>query len=236
MGNEKIIKYVITAFLLFFFIQPAENAQTISVRINSGINFFNMKDLKEFQKTMNVEWLGTKTLKSFPSYYNYQLQAAFLFSRHIVGGIYTDYTSTGGRLDYKDYSGEIRYDQVVSRLSIGALFEYKIFNAGMFSIDLSSKISYQASKLKFESLLQIQGDKQTGTSEFTSDGIGIEPGAAAGFTYSFFLIRLEAGYQLSFSGNYTSKEHKLNTVSETLGDIKPEWNCFKLTVTFGVVI
>ncbi len=236
MLNEKIIKYVITVLLLIFFIQHAAHTQTISIRINSGINFFNMKDLKEYQGMMNVNWFGTKAVKSFPPYFNYQLQTTLHFSQHIEGGIYTDYTSTGGRLDYKDYSGEIRYDQVVSRFSIGALFEYKIFKVDIFSIDLSSKLSYQTSKLKLESLLQLQGDEQSRTSEYTSDGIGIEPGAAAGYSYSFFLIRLEASYQLSFSGAYTSGGHKLNNVSETLGDISPEWNCFKLAITVGVTI
>jgi hypothetical protein len=236
MLNEKIIKYVITVFLLILFIQPAAHTQTISLRVNSGINFFNMKDLKEYQGMMNVNWFGTKAVKSFPPYFNYQLQATLLFSQHIEGGIYTDYTSTGGRLDYKDYSGEIRFDQVVSRISVGALFEYKIFQVDMFSINLSSKLSYQTSKLKFESSLQIQGDTQNSMIEYTSDGLGIEPGVAAGFTYSLFLIRLEASYQLSFCGAYSSEGHKLNNVSEAFGDISPEWNSFKLAITFGVTI
>ncbi len=236
MQIEKQIKYISLVLLLTFFIQPAANTQTISIRLNSGINYFNMKDLKEFQGMMNDNWLRTKTVKNFPSYFNYQLQAVYLFSRYTGGGIFTDYTSTGGRLDYKDYSGELRNDQIVSRLSIGALFEYKVFELNKFSIDMIGKVSYQSSKLKLESLLQIQGDKQTITREFTSHGIGIEPCVAAEYAYSLFLIRLEASYQLSFSGIYTFKGSKLNTASEPLGDISPEWNCFKLAVTFGVTI
>ncbi len=75
-----------------------------------------MTQLKGLQSLFNNTWIGTRTIDSFPAYYNYQIQAAYYFSPDFLAGVYTDYTSTGGRVDYKDYSGEMRNDMTVSRI------------------------------------------------------------------------------------------------------------------------
>ncbi len=230
------IRYLSLVALIIFGFHPAINSQTISVRVNSGIDFFNTPELKKFQDYLSNTWGGAKTVQSFPPYYNFQAQVTYSFSSDLTAGLYTDYTSTAGRVDYTDYSGEFRYDETVSRISIGGLVEHQIYSFDNFAVGGSAKLSYQISKLKLDNLLNIYGDSQNTSFSYYSHGLGIEPGIYFGYTYSYVIVRLEASYQFTFSGVYSSDSYKLENLSGNLKEVSPEWNSFKLGITLGIIL
>ncbi len=116
------------------------------------------------------------------------------------------------------------------------MIEEKIFNIDNFSLALTAKTSYQISKLKFEDLLKIYDNSQTKTINYHSNGWGIEPGVAIGYAYACFIIRLEASYQFSFAGTFSLGNNELINISETLSEVKPEWDCFKTGIALGINI
>ena len=211
--------------------------QTFSIRVNSGINFYDMTQMKELQNDIIPAYPEIKTLTDFPPYYNFQLQTAYIISPIYTAGIYVDYLSTGGRQDYADYSGEIRLDQLLSRISAGLLFESTAFDAGSFSFILSLKTSYQITKLKLKNMFRIFNDIRNNSTDYSSSGFGIEPGFAVGYSFFNFFLRLEAGYQFSVWGAFTSKNGvKLPPVNYPNEEIKPQWNGFKIALTLGINI
>jgi hypothetical protein len=236
-NKTKLRLNLILLCLLFSGFIIISKSQVISLRVNSGINFFNMTQLKTLQNQLNDSGLDTKIVDNFPSYYNYQVQLVHTFPVVETVGIYFDFVSTGGRIDYEDYSGIYRRDQLVSRSSVGILCERKFYDINNFAVYAGGKVSVQFSKLKFNDLLQIFNYTNTISTEFNSNGIGIEPDLNFEYNYSPFLFRLEFAYQFSFSGSFNNENNgKLVLRDGENTEIKPQWDGFKIGVIFGINI
>ena len=166
-----------------------------------------MGDLRNLQREINdsyAEATGVQTTitDGYPSYYGFR--GGFLLSTteseedQILYGGFIDYTSTGGRIDYQDYSGMLRVDQIVSAWSFGPTAIYRKSYSELFCINYETSIQLVQSQLHNVFNLRIGSSSKNQIADFHSLSFGIEPsiqpslkflGCMAGISlsYLFFL-------------------------------------------------
>jgi hypothetical protein len=109
-----------------------------------------------------------------------------------------EYTSTGGRVHYEDYSGEIKFDQVASCYSFGAFLLLGLTTEEWFMLDFSLSPRIIFSNLKNEFLFKVGNQIQKEEYEFFSTSTALEAALIPSVRLGVFNIGLPVSYLLAF--------------------------------------
>lgn len=214
--------------LLLANINPS-SAQTTSLRVEANIGSFTMTDPKEFQDGLPSALLG-KDYKSIPykTYHNfgptpgYDVVLTFPIGPtewSILGG----YNSTGSRLHYKDYSGEIKVDQVISNMHFA--IDYSLVTLPghygiLFKPSIAAGIAFSDHKL--ESLFVLQGlPTDTYNDHLTSRQWFALPSCKMEYQVSRFLLMARLGYHVQINFN---------------DDFRPNWSGIRAGAGIGIIL
>jgi len=147
---------IIVFILMFSYLSLAQ----VDLELSAGLFGFSMQDMKDIQlQIQNEDNIGLKPAHIFPSYFAYSFSLA---AKHIDSEEYTtyiggevNYTSTGGRLSYSDYSGTYNVDQLLQRVNFGGYYRimWPITKGYYFGIEIGPSIFF--SKTRFESYLRL---------------------------------------------------------------------------------
>ena len=109
-----------------------------SFHVGQGSN--QMKEMKTLQQEFANDFpVAPKTVSSFPAYYFYEGTIAGGFLDRFFAGVSIARGSTGGRIQYSDYSGSVKGDQILKYWSVGFPFT-AIINPKNKSIQFSAGI------------------------------------------------------------------------------------------------
>jgi len=200
-------------------------------------NTYSMSELKGIQNELlnDIRELNipAEITESFPPYPGYKVgfvipvidTADKTFS---IGG-FIEHGSTGGRIHYQDYSGELRADQSVVETSIGTLIDYQIHPAEKFSIGLNFAVGYTLSSFSITSYLQVGDESQEEELSFSSSSFSIEPGIVP----SMYLWGMRFGISLSYliyiPSNLEFDEYSEAYLINESGDkVNINWSGFRL--------
>lgn len=193
---------------LMVFIAVSEVCAQPSYRIyvKGNYNTFAMNDLRSLQSELRAEYskgLGVPAniVSEFPGFYGVQGGFRFLISSNddeqIFLGTFIDFASTGGRIHYKDYSGEYRFDQTASSWSIGGSVIYQKQYSGLFSIDYQCSILLIRSWLENSFTLRVWEHTQSDAANFHSFSAGIEAGVVPSVEWGVIKTGIAVSYLLS---------------------------------------
>jgi hypothetical protein len=167
-----------------------------------------MSDMQAMQQVLTTDMTSigvpAKITESYPSFWGYQIGVLVPLQRsddfEFLTGGFLDYTSTGGRVHYQDYSGEYRADQVADAYSPGILGDFREHLSANFDIDyqLSARMIY--SKLSSTVLLHAGNALIEQNLDFHATSGAIEPA----ITPTYIFGRLRAGVSLSYMAEFTS--------------------------------
>lgn len=227
MMNSIRLLIIPTLFLLFF---NNSYSQEHSIRFKIGYGTYNLEDVKSLHNSIRNEvssnGVSAKIVKEFPAYLNFQLQ--FLIQNKLFGyGFFIDKASTGGRITYSDYSGEISVNSIVSRYGLGVTIQKFINHHGIFDLYVTAQLSYLYSTLDIEEYIKIYEEQNETTTTFVSHGIGFEPGAGLEIDFQPFLTRIDLGFQINYSGDFSAEG------GGVLNGIPPQWWGFRAGLTLG---
>ncbi|QQS35988.1 MAG: hypothetical protein IPM56_17395 [Ignavibacteriales bacterium] len=174
--------------------------------VKAGYNFFTMKDMKdlqnEFLNDMKLTGINGAVTESYPAQPGFQFGFLLPIKRDpeddILLGAFMDFASTGGRVHYSDYSGEIKYDQIATSFSLGALLQINMTRSDPFIMDLCISPRVIFSTLNNEFLTRIGDTSQKETFRFTATSIAIEPGLTPAVKFGALYVGLPVTYLLSF--------------------------------------
>jgi hypothetical protein len=183
----------------------------ISFSVTGTYNLFGMTDETGIQNQLlqqiHDQGIPAVATESFPAYYGMQFRIMFIFPdtseiKYLLGP-YLDVASTGGRIDYKDYSGEVKVDQLFSAYSLGFSGEMKIPLNNNFYLSPSLSIPLIFGSFKVKSDTRIGNSSTTQELDFNATSFGFQPGISLSYDYSHFTIGINASYLISLATTYT---------------------------------
>ncbi len=207
-------------------------------------NSFHMNDLKNLQSELlnEITSNGIPAVKTetYPSYVGTVIGLLLpIYEKEnntIFAGVLGEYTSTGGRIHYQDFSGEIRADQVVSAFSLGGTIDYEKYYTEQFDVDfqLSAKLIFSSMKNDF--LLQVGDAKQFQQFEFHSTSFGFEPAIIPNIKVSPIQLGISISYLLNLPTyleyDLFSNAFLINNKGER---VTINWSGFRFGFLVGVV-
>lgn len=207
------------------------------VFVQGNYNFFTMTDLKNFQQELLTDLtdqgLDAKITDSYPAYYG--LKAGLLVpvtkypAKEILVGGFIDFSATGARIHYSDYSGEVIIDQKVNAVSLGAVVSFCTYENDFFQLyfDVNARFIFSRFKNEFTTKLFNQTEQQNLV--FKAVSFGLEPALVPSVNVYPFNFGLAVSYMIALP---TTLEYEAyagaNLVNKNGDEVTINWSGFKL--------
>lgn len=175
-----------------------------------GYGTYSMSEMKSLQEELLLDFpAGAKITANFPGYWFYELKVTTIAREKFVVGANILFGSTGGRIHYSDYSGEISSNQLVNYFSVGSPLALKLKNTDdAFQVYLNLKPQLYISRLSFEFYSRLGTQYDDDLLEFSSVNLGIEPGLTFQRMIRKWGFDLSLGYNLNlFRGKLIYSEN-----------------------------
>lgn len=234
--RSSLLFLLLTFFLLLIGTEGKAQGEKLLFQVNYAT--FHMRGMKEMQNDFAEqikENVDAKVLSSFPAYSGYELNFNTEFAEgHQIGG-YVGYYSTGGRIHYEDYSGEIKMDQLLKNVSAGVYNELSFYNLAESDFIFSFRAGITLTQYQIISLLQVEKIAEKEDIGFNSINIHLSPGICYRYPIGkIFFVQAEARYELHAPGSLRLNSDKDAKLIDSKGDeIKAHWDGFRLGISIG---
>lgn len=233
---------VLFIVFIFLFLENTNAQKILTVQLKTEYNYFSMTDLKDLQNEsvlkLRNNGINASAVGSFPAYYGFQLRLGlpviFPNINNFDCGFLFDYSSTGGRVNYEDYSGEINFDQILRLYSFGAFIEKSFPRNEEFSYKLGGSIQLILGSLDFDFLTRI--GKHSDTENYNMDcvSLGFEPNVGATYTKYGVSIGFNIGLMIAIPSGFTLSTNSNAILQKSNGDnVSLGMNGFRLGLTAG---
>ena len=207
-------------------IVPLATFGQLQFSFRAGYGFYSMSELKTFQEGLKSDFpVVLKTTESYPPYLYYEGSGQYIIRKRLPIGISITYGSSGSRIHYSDYSGEIFADQLANYVAIGLpvgwIFSSK--NTWSFQLEMKPTISFNKLALKLQS--KVANQQESEKLDFKSIDISIQPGFAITKRFGQVGLLFQTGYNIALSnGNLFLKEDDEYYLVQKNGDtVSTNW-------------
>ncbi len=202
-------------------------------------NSFDMRSLKELQQSVlsssQQANIPLSIVSSFPSYPGYSVSGGWIWNR-IAIGISLGYTSTGGRLDYEDYSGYARADQLLRCFSSGSFFQYKLNKNNKWAINVKVNAGTVFSYFTEKETLVVGSSANSNSLNANSLNIYLRPGIFLRRNLGRSFIEGGAAYEFQIHGNLYRDDNPRATIQANNQNVRAEWDGLRLSIGYGIVL
>jgi hypothetical protein len=213
----------------------------LSLEPRLGYGTFDMGLMKKMQTNLITSTrVNAQATDSYGPYYQYGGNAVYTFWKHFNAGVFYEHGSTGGRVDYEDYSGSLRLD---TRLNFNAygllLFAQKEIAQSKLSAVGGLEISRIATRVNAQSHFRIDTHIETDDQAFASKGKGYKAFAGLQYPVLSFPIRLTVGYMHDKSGDFydpADKDVYVVYSEDNAYRLKPDWSGIRFNLSVSVPI
>lgn len=206
------------------------------VEISAGIGMgtFSMRELKDLQKQIQSGYpVDAKITEQFPAYVIYDASISRKLKSNGFLGIYYQYGSTGGRVHYEDFSGEIYSDQLLHYSTLGLTIGQELALKNNFSLRLDFHPGATFTRLEITDVTKVGNEGYRETYKFRSINATLQPTIELYKSWQQFGIRVFAGFHLAaYSGKLKYEENKEAYLTNGGNDpIVANWNGLRLGIT-----
>ena len=234
-------KFVLIIVLFFVMLTISGFGQNTQLRFKAGFGTYSMSELKSLQRatlnnlTANFD-VPVTVVDNFPGQFQPQVQLVWPIGSDYHTGLIVDYASTGGRLHYSDYSGNIKVDHILSRYAVGWTIEKveRRWQHATFSGFLG--VLGMRSKMRIEGTVQLFDEVDEEKVNAVAYGIGILPGAALESQLGSLVIRIEIGGEYNFSADLHLVDDKNAKFRVGQDGIGAQWIGFRGGLTLGLPV
>jgi hypothetical protein len=217
----------ILIFLIFAYTSFAQ----LSIEAGYGIGSYSLSDLRDMNSEIlkNLPVQG-KITDDFPMQPFYGIGVYYQTTDVVSLGITGFYNTTGSRISYKDYSGELKVDNILTSWSPGIAARFKLLDKKV-NLYQETRVSYAFSKLKMNEKIITYNDEMT----FKSSALQIEPKFKLTYEISDLEIGLNAGYVLDIGGKnrLVGDKNSFLQFNDTKEPIKTNLGGVRLSVSVG---
>lgn len=205
LAKFKKIKIYILLIVLLIPVDDLVGQTRFSVGISAGYATFKMKSLADYQQERLGQYdTPVKITDNFPGYLNYS--ANFMISRpSIFYAFYLGHTSTGGRIHYSDYSGEVSSKMFAKMTFLGAGIAAQIFQIKSTKVFLGGNLLVYLDKLKMTEHEIVYDTDRNYKSSVTLESLNLAAGPLleAQREVKKILFKINGSYELHLPGRLT---------------------------------
>ena len=227
----------IQIILAMTFLMPCGLHAQMNLSFSMGYASFSMADFKVFQKELVADFpVSAKITESFPSYWYYEGGINKIVSEKFILGLNLGYGSTGGRIHYEDYSGEIGANQLLHYISaVSALGIHLNPEVSSYSVTIDAKptVSYNTFTLEYMARIGNQIDKDE--VKFNSINFAFQPTLMVSKNIKMLSIGIGLGYYINvYSGKtYWSEDSNAYLLNNRNEEVKINWSGFRLSTSLS---
>lgn len=210
-------------------------SQTVGVEAIIGYSSYRMEGLKDFLIFQRDEALmPVKITDNFPTQIHPGVQFFLVFEDTDVGVRYSHY-STGGRLHYKDYSGETRLDLIMSGNSVGVFGRMHLVSGKRFKFKGSLGASAYLTSGQLEAFSTIGEESSEERINLATTSLGLELSIEPSYTIADFCsIGLRVGGAFDLGGDLHLANNKdAILLDEDDNPITIDWSGFRGELFLG---
>lgn len=215
----------------------AANAQKIDLYGGVGYASYRHPELHDYQdEFVKVAGVSATKIQQFPSYYTYMagLEVAL---KPVALGVEFGHGSTGGRVYYEDYSGNVVGDMTVIYNYFAITPSVFVYRTDDFSIAAGAKLSIIYSKLAVANSKRIGETTLSEGEDFYGTNFGFQPNVVAQkILLGRLILRASAGYEFQNSSAPVTKKDKLFLSNGNNGEVHLKGDGFRLSIGVGIRI
>ena len=198
---RKRISHMIALAMLLISVQHSLG-QDYGVSLAAGAASFRMGDMKYLQEhILSTYPVEGKITSSFPPFTSASFTVFKQLYDHIrVGGRY-NYSTTGGKSSYADYSGNIytEFNAVSHRL--GAYLSYLVLGGDHLGLSLNGSLDANYTSMTIQSLYTVFNFSDGLNNKYRSISPSIAAGGELMYNLKKMSLGMEAGYLVDLKGN-----------------------------------
>ncbi|HZY77900.1 MAG TPA: hypothetical protein VFE50_00160 [Cyclobacteriaceae bacterium] len=222
--------------IIIALILPLTASAQFRVGVNMGYGSYAQKELTKFmiavRNDLNVD---AKLVESFPSYYN-----ASINGYHIVGqlnwGVSITWGATGGRVSYKDFSGSIRRDMLVSYWSFGIPVGWTINPDDPWKLTLEATTYYNTTHARYSSELKVADQRNWDENDLFSLNFAVQPAIYVTREIGRFGFHLKGGYNITWLKGYLAEDGATDVFKYNNEKISADWNGYRVEAGVSIFL
>jgi hypothetical protein len=207
--------------------------QVMSISAGTGVGTSQMEDLKTFQDDLlsDMPVLG-KIVDNFPAFPLYDVKIVFFTKYLEIGNGYT-FTSTGSKIHYSDYSGEISIIQIVNSHQPSLLLYPVLHRSGNSKIlgVLKGAAVFNNYSLKQE--IKVYDQEASDQLELKSSGLAFSLGLSYCYRMHQFEIRSEIEYLIDTKAPLHLTNDKDAQLVIYDKPVKTDWSGLRIGISIG---
>jgi hypothetical protein len=223
-------------YLITLLFGTVAEAQDSFLAAEISYNSYSMSSLKKYQQDiLQQSGLPLTIVNSFPSYVGFGGSMGFRLNARAAIGIDGGYMSTGGRLDYEDYSGVARSDLLVRGYSLGAFIQFKINHGEKWSVNLTLHSGSMLSHVVFKDMIQSGLSNTVDEESGNSFNYSFKPAISVRRYLKNYFIETGMAYELQLHRKiYSSDDSKSYLVDSSGSPVVVQWDGIRIFLRMGI--
>lgn len=226
------MKQYFTSLLLSLLVYSAYGQGSLYVK--TGVGWYNMREMQDFHAELPDDLIvPAKIVNNFPATMVYELGYRQHSGEDWFSGLFFGYHSTGARIHYADYSGELKIDQIINGYRLGTqggICLTRDRSDNEVSFWLSGRLSGTYNRLNLNQRLQVYESSESNSVDFRSVNIGIQPSLSLRIPVYFLSVEPEIGYELQIPGKLFLEEDAF-LLDRQGEEVKVNWSGLRLGIS-----
>lgn len=233
--SSKFKYHLLALFLLG--VSSGLSAQKTGLSASFGGATFAMDDMKYLQEHILSSYpVEGDIISSFPPFFTASAEVVHQFFTHLRAGAGYTYTSSGGRSDYSDYTGNVETNMTAISHRFGVSVNYSILAGERLDLSLYGELDANLSYLDISSTINVLGFTNGIQNKYTS----ISPTGSAGlellYNFKDSALGIEAGYLVDLQGDLSNRESGTDLLDPNDRDriLSTDWSGWRVGIK-GIV-
>jgi hypothetical protein len=225
-------------FLAILF--PGYCFSQLHLSFSSGLAGFEMQDMKKHQLEIKAQFpADVKIIESFPSFWFYEFSITGDITSMIRIGSAVGFTSTGGRMHYKDYSGKIESNQNISSVTFAVQSEVLLNVNEKWPVYFVGKVGAAFARYDLDLILEVNDVNDSDNLKLNSTNIFVTPGLSM---YKRIVgplsANLMAGYEVDVSKGKQklAENNNLFLLDDSGNEVNLDWSGFRVAVGLSIML
>jgi hypothetical protein len=200
-----------------------------------GVGQCRMEDLRDIQdmKLASIS-LPAKIIDDFPWTLHYSGELNIQLKNFAVGFGYT-FLTTGSRISYSDYSGELTLDLTAISHGLGPSIMYPVYKTEKIWVGPRVQLPLMFTRVTEKNYIRILDETDTDTDKIYSSSIGLFPSIEAKYILSRLSFGLKIGYLFDSKGRMV-KDKQMTIYFDNKDYYTTDWSGFHFDFRLGFAL